>query len=325
MSVTNPVTSPVTPEPLPPLRILRTSGHTREQGPEDVVVDTEGQVWTGTGDGRILRVDLSAGRIEEVARTGGRPLGLELLPDDTLLVADAERGILRVAGGKSEVLAERAGGQALGQCSNVCAAPDGSVYFTVSTRRHSLAEWRSDILEHVGSGRLLRLGPDDHEPEVVLDGLQFANGVALSPDGSYAVVCETGARRLLKVALEGPRAGASEVFADGLPGYPDNLSRAADGTFWTALAQPREGALELVHRMPGRVREGLGRATRRVRTVPRRTVRVLALDGRGQVVRDLARAGAGYRMPTSAAVHGDRLVLGSLWEPGIAWCALPGR
>ncbi|WP_369255690.1 hypothetical protein [Streptomyces sp. R35] len=48
-----------------------------------------------------MRVDAPADpdrtRVEVLAETGGRPLGLELLPDDGLLVCDARRALLRIA------------------------------------------------------------------------------------------------------------------------------------------------------------------------------------------------------------------------------------
>ena len=58
-------------------------------GAEDVVVATtgpdEGAVFTGTGDGVIWRVAHDGRKVDEVARTGGRPLGIEMdldLTDD---------------------------------------------------------------------------------------------------------------------------------------------------------------------------------------------------------------------------------------------------
>jgi sugar lactone lactonase YvrE len=47
-------------------------------GPEDVVVDGEGRIYTGVDDGRILRLSPDGQRIDVIADTGGRPLGLEL-------------------------------------------------------------------------------------------------------------------------------------------------------------------------------------------------------------------------------------------------------
>ena len=67
-------------------------------GAEDVVVATsgpdEGSVFTGTEDGAIFRVSPDGDRIDRVAHTGGRPLGIEFAPDGRLLVCDAARGLL---------------------------------------------------------------------------------------------------------------------------------------------------------------------------------------------------------------------------------------
>ncbi len=45
------------------------------EGPEDVVVGSDGLIYTGLLDGRILAVAPQDGAVREVARTGGRPLG----------------------------------------------------------------------------------------------------------------------------------------------------------------------------------------------------------------------------------------------------------
>ena len=78
---------------LPPLRLVPVGG----PGPEDVLLDDAGRMLTGLADGRIQRVDPAGTAASTVARTGGRPLGLEWLPDGRLLVCDAERGLLAVA------------------------------------------------------------------------------------------------------------------------------------------------------------------------------------------------------------------------------------
>jgi hypothetical protein len=59
-------------------------------GAEDVLV-VDGLVYTGTEEGSIFRLRPDGSRIDRVGHTGGRPLGLELLPDGRLLVADADR------------------------------------------------------------------------------------------------------------------------------------------------------------------------------------------------------------------------------------------
>lgn len=241
---------------LVPHRYVAIGGH----GPEDVVADSRGRVLTGVADGRILRLDgladRAATRVEVLAETGGRPLGLELLTDDDLLVCDAELGLLRVdlTDGLVRILADSVAGERLRFCSNTVALSDGSICFTVSSRRYPLHQWIGDIVEHTATGRLLRLAPGSERPEVLAEGLQFANGLALSADESFLVVAETGACRLTRHWLTGPHAGRTEPFAENLPGMPDNLWRAGpDGPIWVSLAGPRvPPARPPAPRRPGR-------------------------------------------------------------------------
>ncbi|MEU0055787.1 SMP-30/gluconolactonase/LRE family protein [Streptomyces sp. NPDC006334] len=314
------------PSDLVPVRYLSLGG----SGPEDVVADPHGRVLTGLADGRILRVDglddPVCARVEELAVIGGRPLGLELLPDGDLLVCDADGALLRVdtRTGRTRVLAEWAAGERLRFCSNVVALPDGTVFFTVSSQVHPLHDWIGDLVEHTGTGRLLRLAPGEEEPEVLLEGLQFANGLALSADGGALVVAETGARRLTRYRLTGPGAGRADTLVEDLPGFPDNLWRGApDGPIWVALAGPRVPPLDLLHRASPEVRRRAARLALRAPFRPTGSVGVLAVDDEGRTVHHLTRRRSGFRMVTSVCEARGRLVLGSLWERGIAVCEAP--
>lgn len=60
------------------------------------------------------------------------------------------------ATGKVEVVTDTAGGQALRFANNATIHPDGSVLFTDSSARFGLAHFKGDLLEHSGTGRLLR-------------------------------------------------------------------------------------------------------------------------------------------------------------------------
>ncbi|WP_328869315.1 SMP-30/gluconolactonase/LRE family protein [Streptomyces sp. NBC_00287] len=300
------------------------------RGPEDVVADARGRVLTGVEDGRILRLDgltePDDARVEVLAETGGRPLGLELLTDDALLVCDAERGLLRVdlTDGTVRILADSVAGEPLRFCSNTVALSDGSVCFTVSSRRYPLEQWIGDLAEHTGAGRLLRLAPGADTPEVLLEGLQFANGLAPSADESFLVVAETGACRLTRYWLTGPKEGQAEPFVENLPGMPDNLWRGTpDGLVWVALAGPRVPPLDLLHRATPAVRRAAARVAVRAPFRPTGTIGVLAVDDTGAIVHHLARRHSRFRMVTSVCEAAGHLVLGSLWEHGVALCEPP--
>jgi len=287
------------------------------------VVDGAGRVVTGVDDGRLLRVGPD-GRVEVVADTGGRPLGIELLGDGRLLVCDARRGLLAADPATSavEVLVDRVAGEPMRFCNNAAVAGDGTVYFSDSSRRFGIDHWRADLLEHSGTGRLLRRDPGG-AVEVLLDGLQFANGVALAADESFVTVAETGAYRLTRLWLAGERTGRTDLLADNLPGFPDNLSTGTGGLIWVALGGPRNPLLDRLHRRHPALRRAVWALPERLQPKPVRTLWVLAVDAGGAVVHDLQGPGDDYTMVTGVREHGGRLYLGSLAERAVAVLDLP--
>ncbi|WP_375498495.1 SMP-30/gluconolactonase/LRE family protein [uncultured Jatrophihabitans sp.] len=293
-------------------------------GPEDVVLDADGRILAGVADGRILRVDPANGAVEEVANTGGRPLGLEWCADGRLLACDAELGLLQIdieTGGTVTPLVIAVDGVALNFASNVVEAPDGTIYFTASTRDFDLEHYLGDLLEHAGTGRLFRRDRDGLV-QTLLDGLHFANGVALAPDGSCVVVAETGAYRLTRYWLTGERTGAHDVLIDNLPGFPDNISLGSDGLIWVTLAAPRDRLLDLLLPRPGFLRQLVWLLPDRLKPAPKRTVHVVTVSFDGQLVHDLQAAGEEYSMVTGVVERGGVLYLGSLHETAVAVSAV---
>jgi sugar lactone lactonase YvrE len=135
-----------------------------------------------------------------------------------------------------EAVVARTGGRPLGLADDVSIAPDGMVYFTDATSGFGVGTYRDDILEHGGKGRLLSFDPRSGQVSLLLSALQFANGVAVSGDGSHLVVAETGSYRLVRYWLDGPRRGTAEPFVENLPGFPDNVTWSQDRkVFWVAL------------------------------------------------------------------------------------------
>ena len=200
--------------------------------PEDVVVDADGNIWTGVDDGGIVRISPD-GEPTVVANTGGRPLGLAVANDGRLLVCDSPRGLLAMdtGSGKFETLVDEVDGRSLRFCSNVIEIPDGTIFFTESTSAFTYAHYLGAIFEARARGSLFRRDPDGTVLTVV-PGMYFANGVTPTADGSALVIAETQGRRLSKYWLTGPQAGTVTPFAVNLPGMPDNLSTGADGRIW---------------------------------------------------------------------------------------------
>jgi sugar lactone lactonase YvrE len=293
------------------------------RGAEDVVVATsgpdEGAVFTGTEDGGIWRVGHDGNRLDLVAQTGGRPLGIEIDLDGRLLVCDAHRGLLRIdtASGGVEPVTDRVGGVPMVFCNNAAVGRDGTVWFSDSSAHFGIERWKDELLQNTRTGRLLRLG-EDGEVEVVLEGLAFANGVALGSDESYVAVAECGARTVVRLWLTGPRAGDRDFLVSDLPGYPDNISRGSDGLIWVSIASPRDPLAERVMAGPTFLRRAATRIPEALQPKVRRTVRAQAYDDTGRLVHDVQVTTERYHMVTGVREHDGRLWLGSLHEPAIA-------
>jgi sugar lactone lactonase YvrE len=302
-----------------------------------VAVDARGRLLTGLGDGRIVRVD-PAGGVETLANTGGRPLGLELsLDEDSLVVGDAERGLLRVRLGLGpgrepgqgpgssagvSVLCDSVGGRRLRFCSCPAIATDGTVYFSQSSQRYDLAHYKGDLLEHSGTGRVLRLR--DGQVDVVADGLQFANGMVLAPDESALIVAETAGYRITSIALHGDRAGQTRTLIDGLPGFPDNLTLGPGGLIWIGMASPRDALLDLLLPRAPWLRAGVWSLPERLKPGPKNMAWALAIDQDGTVVHDLRGWNVGYHEVTAVREHDGKLYLASIEESALACLDLPG-
>ncbi len=285
-------------------------------GPEDVVVDDRGNVFTGLEDGRIVRVPLSGGPAETIANTGGRPLGIEFDHNGGLVICDAYKGLLGLSDqGELRTLVDTFEGEQLVFTNNAAVAADGTIYFTDSSRRHPIARYKLEILEHSGTGRLFAYRPGG-QTELLLDGLQFANGVALDPAEEYLLVVETGTYSIKRLWLSGARAGEHETFVDNLPGFPDNLS-CYEGTFWVALPSLRDRLLDNMLPRPW-LRNIVARLPEAFHPRVKRHGFAVGLDTTGRVVHNLQDAGGGVAVVTGVRQHGDKLYLGSLTDTSIA-------
>jgi len=305
---------------MPVPRLLPLPGHS----PEDVVLAADGRVVTGISGGPVLAVDPRDGAVEQIAHTGGRPLGLHADPDGSLLICDSERGLLRLdkPHGELEVLVDEVDGQRLNFTSNVVANGDGTLYFSASTRRYSFDNYMGDFYEHSGTGRLFRRTPDGRV-ETLLDGLQFANGVVLAPDRSCVLVAETAAYRVARYHLSGPRAGTSDYLIENLPGFPDNMGLGSDGLVWITLVTPRNPLLDMLLPLPGILRRIVWATPASLQPKPARTAWVQAYSFDGAPVHDLQREGDHYALVTGVAEQDGTLYLGSLAAPAIAVVQLP--
>lgn len=292
-------------------------------GPEDIVVDADGVLWTGLVDGRIVRISPD-GEHTVVADTAGRPLGMHVARDGRVLICDSYRGLLSLNPDSGELtsLVESVNGRKLKFCSNVTETADGTIYFTESTSDFHFEHFLASILEARGTGGLYRLTTDG-TVTTLLDGLYFANGVTVTADGSALVFAETMARSLSKYWLTGPAAGTVTPLAVHLPGMPDNISTGSDGRIWTALVTPANAAAEgLMPRAPW-IRKVIWRLPARLQPKVHPEIWVVGFDAdSGAAVGGIRTKRPDFGGVTGVVESAGRLWMSTIEFPAVAYVEL---
>ncbi|MEB2621510.1 SMP-30/gluconolactonase/LRE family protein [Pseudomonas sp. YuFO8] len=288
-------------------------------GPEALLMENNALI-TGLHDGRVIRTSLDGQDTKVLADTGGRPLGLARHPNGLLVIADAVKGLLSLdAQGRLVALTTDANGVPFGFTDDVAIDKPGHyAYFSDASSRFGYGKDGQAIIEHGGDGRLLRYDFQTGKTSVLLDKLEFANGVTLGPDDAYVLVNETGAYRITRYWLSGPNAGNHDLFIDNLPGFPDNLAFNGRDRFWVALYAPRNALLDKTAAHPF-VRKMIARAmTLLPRPVEKRAF-VLGLDLEGKVIANLQDGSSDSYSPiTTVREYGEWLYFGSLKAKNMA-------
>lgn len=230
-------------------------------GPESMAFDPAGEgPYTGVSDGRILKwegdekgwVDfaVTSSHRKDCARPFaphmehicGRPLGLRFdRKSKDLYIADAYLGLQVVgpAGGLATPLVTQIEGKSLVFTNGLdIDEGDDVIYFTDTSTKFQRRQFLASTLSGDKTGRLLKYNKSTKEVTVLIQNIPFANGVALSKNGSFVLIAETTTCRITRLWLKGPNAGKSEILVN-LPGFPDNIRRNSKGEFWVALHAKR--------------------------------------------------------------------------------------
>lgn len=224
-------------------------------GPESIV-NIGDVLFTGTADGRVVK--LENGEIETIARFGsgpcktrddeptcGRPLGIRVGPNGTLFVVDAYKGLFEVNPQKRSVKLLLSSetpieGKKMSFVNDLTITRDGrKIYFTDSSSKWQRRDYLLLVMEGTDDGRLLEYDTVTKEVKVLLDQLQFPNGVQLSPEEDFVLVAETAMARIRRVYVSGLMKGGADMFVENMPGFPDNIRPSSSGGYWVAAATIR--------------------------------------------------------------------------------------
>ncbi|XP_035535353.1 adipocyte plasma membrane-associated protein [Morone saxatilis] len=229
-------------------------------GPESFTADEDGNVYTGTVDGKLWRIgpDDSLVFITQMGQNlpecgsstdyeplCGRPHGVRLDRRGQLIVADSYLGLHSVepkTGAKTLLLpnSQGADGVPFAFLNGLeISSQTGIIYFTDSSSRWGRRHVKLEVIELNDLGRLLAYDPETGGVKVLLDSLYMPNGIALSPDEHFLLLAETSIGRILRYWLKGPKVGTKEVVMDNMIGYPDNIRRSDHGTFLVGITTTR--------------------------------------------------------------------------------------
>jgi len=291
-------------------------------GPEDIALDAKGRIYAATHEGNIVRLDPNGSIPENWVNTKGRPLGIDFDRQGNLIVADAFRGLLSITpDGSISELATIADGIPIRYADDVDVAADGKVYFSDASTKFGAKESGGtyeasllDLMEHGGHGRLIVYDPATEVAKTLLNGLNFANGVAVSHDQNYVLVNETGGYRVIRFWITGQKKGQSETLIGSLPSFPDNISTGHDGRYWVAFVSPRNSLIDKLSGKPF-VRKVIQRMPAFMRPQAVAYGHIIAIDDNGKVLVDLQDPDGGYPINTSVTETREYLYIGSLVAP----------
>ena len=301
-------------------------------GPEHVAFGPDGRLYAAVDGVKVLRMAADGSGREVFANTGGRVLGFDFDAAGHLVAADAVKGLLSIApSGQVTVLADTHAGEPIRFADAVVVAGNGLVYFSDASTRFAPVPWGGtfeasvlDILEQSATGRVFEFNPATGALRVVARGLSFANGLALSADGRWLMVVETGRYRVWRIAL-----GANELdvrmpspqatlLLDNLPGYPDNLMRGLQGRIWLGFTKPRSATVDAMAPYPF-LRKLTLRLPRALWPVPPAYGHVVAFTEDGRIVADLLDPSGAYAGTTAVTETADRLYIQSLHASRLGW------
>lgn len=295
-------------------------------GPEDMVIDDEGNLFAGTREGDIYRFfgpDFE--RHELYVHVGGRPLGVQVDRDGSIVVCVAGMGLYRITKDREVIALSVQTNRSLTSINDdsrvrmaddLDIAPDGRIFYSDPTTRYEISAWLTDALEGRGNGRLLCFDPKDGSTKTVAKGLVFANGVCLTYDQQSFLVAETWAGRISRYWFDGPKKGRLEPFIDNLPGYPDNINRSSDGHYWVALVGTRSHAFDLAMRLPAVRKRMIRRVAPDNWLMPNSNQGcIIKFDDQGNILETLWDAADGsHPQVTSIREHLGKIYLGGVFN-----------
>lgn len=230
--------------------------------------ETFGTIYTGVKSGHILELKKNQSNMLNIQRSihlryggeqhncsgsyldavdCGRPLGLRFHKKnkDLLLIADAYYGLYefnvvtadyRILLKPGTPIINNAKARPLRYLNDLDVMEDGeTVILSEPSTTFSDRDYLYALMEHGGDGRLLAYNLVNGELKVLLDNLQYPNGVQLEQNGQCVLIAEMGNLQILRYCFN----NSYTVAVGNLPGYPDNIRLTENGDLWVPMGGVR--------------------------------------------------------------------------------------
>jgi gluconolactonase len=196
---------------------------------EGLAFDREGYLYCGGERGQIYRLSLQDRAFTQVGSTDGFCLGMAFDQDGRLFICDSRHGaVLRFypSTGRIDTFATEAGGIKLRIPNFPAFDAQGRLYV-------------SDSYEYKDPGPgIFRFNPDGSGVLWFREPLNFANGLALSPDGRFLYVVETFARAISRIPIRDDGSAGPKEHVAHVGIVPDGLAFDEQGRLYVACYEP---------------------------------------------------------------------------------------
>jgi sugar lactone lactonase YvrE len=189
----------------------------------------DGRLWFSDMQGEAVYTTTLAGETTRVLELpGGKPSGIGFLPDGSALVVSmTDRRLLRLAPDGSSSVHARLDELSRDELNDMVVAADGTAFV-------------GSYPTEPDAGLLIRVAPDG-SASIASAGMDFPNGVVISPDGGTLTIAESKGRRFTAFDLDRDNnLGRRRVVATTPDAAPDGIALDAEGAIWAAFPLAHE-------------------------------------------------------------------------------------